>query len=195
MKTKAELLLSTSQTVYSVDDLAVLWQISERSKLWENIKYYVRTDRLYPIQRGVYALSEKYSPLEAAVKLVSPAYISYTTALAFHGAYYQYSSEIHAMASISKTLILPNGQEFVYHQLKNDILLNQDGVEKVDGYWIASLERAICDTSYLIPSFPFEYLDKVNPTVLIQMAGIYDNRSLVRRIQKIVTREFEEGVE
>lgn len=86
-----------------MDDLAILWQISDRSRLWESIKYYMRTKRLYSIQRGVYALSEDYSPFEAAVKLFPPAYISFTTALAHHGVFFQYSSEVHDISLKSST--------------------------------------------------------------------------------------------
>lgn len=192
MKTKAELLLSTSQTVFTVDDLAVLWRISDRSRLWEIIKYYVRTNRLHLIQRGVYALSENHSPLEAAVKLFPPAYISFTTALALHGAYFQFSSEIHVMAQASKRLSLSTGQVFVYHQLKNDILLNQQGVDKVDGYWVASLERAICDTSYLVPDFVFEYLHNVDFQQLEHLSTLYGNKSLQDRIKQIFSIAYQE---
>lgn len=185
--TKAELLLSASQTVFTVDDLAILWHMTDRSRLWESIKYYLRTNRLHSIQRGVYALSEDYSPFEAAVKLFPPAYISYTTALAYHGASFQYSSEIHLMAQASKRLEVRGGQVFIYHQLKNEILLNQKGVEKKDGYWMATLERAICDTSYLVPSFVFEHLDNVNPVELEQLSKLYGNKALQYRIKRIVS--------
>lgn len=192
MKTKAEILLSVPQTVFTVDDLAVLWQMPDRSKLWESIKYYVRTKRLYKIQRGVYALSEDYSSFEAAVKLFSPAYISYISALAHHGAFFQYSSEIHLMAQASKRLEV-GGQVFVYHQLKNAILLTQQGVEKVEGYWIASLERAICDTSYLVPGFVFEHLGNANPEKMEQLSTLYGNTALQNRIKKITTTIKKEG--
>jgi len=192
MKTKAEILLSVPQTVFTVDDLAVLWQMPNRSKLWESIKYYVRTNRLHKIQRGVYVLSEEYSPFEAAVKLFPPAYISYTSALAYHGAFFQYSSEIHLMAQTSKRLEVGE-QVFVYHQLKNVALLNQRGVEKVEGYWIASLERAICDTSYLVPGFVFEYLGNANPERLEQLSKLYGNTALQNRIKQIIAAIMEEG--
>ena len=193
MMTKAELLLSSSQTVFTVDDLAVLWQMTDRSRLWESIKYYLRTNRLHSIQRGVYALSEDYSPFEAAVKLFPPAYISYTSALAYHGAFFQYSSEIHVMAQASKRLEVMSGQVFIYHQLKNCILLNHMGIEKLDGYWMATLERAICDTSYLVPSFVFEHLDNVNPQKLDQLSKLYGNKALQNRIKKLVSIIREEG--
>jgi len=164
----------------------------DRSKLWESIKYYVRTKRLHKIQRGVYALSEDYSLFEASVKLFPPAYVSYTSALAYHGAFFQYSSEIHLMAQASKQLEI-GGQVFVYHQLKNAVLLNQQGLEKVEGSWIATLERAICDTSYLIPGFVFEHLGNANPEKLEQLSKLYGNKSLQTRIKQIVSTIKEEG--
>ena len=186
MKTKAEILLSVPQRVFTVDDLAILWQIPDRSKLWESIKYYVRTKRLHSIQRGVYAISEDYSPFEAGVKLFPPAYASFITALAHHGVMFQYSSEIHLMAQASKRLEI-GGQIFVYHQLKNEVLLNQQGIDKVDNYWIAGLERAICDTSYLVPNFVFEYLGNVDFQKLELIAKIYNNKALEKRIEQIIS--------
>ena len=44
--TKLEILHKSSQKIFTVNDLAVMWQVSERKKLWEVIKYYVRQKRL-----------------------------------------------------------------------------------------------------------------------------------------------------
>lgn len=191
MKTKAEILLSVPQTVFTVDDLAVLWQMPDRSKLWESIKYYVRTKRLYSIQRGVYALAEDYSLFEAGVKLFPPAYVSFITALAHHGVLFQYSSVVHLMAQASKRIEI-DGRIFEYHQLKNEILFNQLGIDKVDNYWISSLERAVCDTSYLVPNFVFEHLRNVDFQQLELIAKIYHNKALEKRIERIISITKEE---
>lgn len=186
MMTKMEILLSAApQTVFSIDDLGVLWQMPERRKLARLVNYYVRTGRLHSVRRGVYALHEEYSPQEAAIKLFPPAYISYTTALGLHGATFQFERDIHAMARASKTIKLSDGRVYVYHQLKDEILLNREGVEKRDGYWLASLERAICDTSYLVPGFVFEHLDRVDPEKLQALVTIYKNQALRKRIQAL----------
>jgi hypothetical protein len=96
------------------------------------------------------------------------------------------------MAQTSKRLEV-NGQLFIYHQLKNVILLNQQGIEKIEGYWIASLERAICDTSYLVPGFVFEHLGNVNPEKLEQLSTLYGNYALEKRIGRIIAMIKEEG--
>jgi predicted transcriptional regulator of viral defense system len=191
MKTKMEILLLSPQTIFTVDDLSVLWKISDRSKLWESIKYYLRTGRLRSIQRGVYSTVDDYSPLEAAIKIFPPAYISFITALAFHGAYFQYTDEIHVMGQTSKRIDLPGGRPIIYHQLKKEMLLKQNGVYKHEGYWIASLERAICDTSYLEPSFVFENVDKADADELERLSQLYDNRALSNRIQKLTSTMLE----
>lgn len=186
MKTKIETLYSAApQTIFTVDDLAILWSMPDRPKLARLVNYYVRAGRLHSVRRGVYALKANYSPLEAAIKIFPPAYISFTTALGLHGAHFQYERNVHAMARASKTVELKNGQSFVYHQLKDEILFNEDGIEKTDGYWLASLERAICDTSYLAPNFAFEHLDRADPDKLGKLAPLYDNQALVERIEEL----------
>ena len=74
---------------------------------------------------------------------------------------------------------------------KKEMLLNQYGVYKYEGYWIASLERAICDTSYLEPSFVFENVDKADTEELEWLSHLYDNRALYDRIQKLISTMLE----
>jgi len=59
------------------------------------------------------------------------------------------------VSSIS-TKIEFNGTLFIYRKLKPEILFNPDGVEKGEGYFIASKKRAISDMLYFNPRY---YLD------------------------------------
>jgi len=184
--TKIETLLRVApQTIFTINDLGILWMMPDRHKLARLINYYVRIGRLHGVRRGVYALNERYSLHEAAVKIFPPAYISFTTALALHGAYFQYERDIHLMAQASKTVSLQSGQSFVYHQLKPEILLNLDGIKKTDGYWLASPERAICDTTYLVPLFRFEQVERVETDQLRRLAALYKNQALITRIEAL----------
>lgn len=188
MTTKIERLFAeAAQTVFTLDDLGILWNMPNRPRLARLVNYYVRTGRLYSVHKGVYTLKENYSPHEAAIKIFPPAYISFTTALGLHGTYFQYERNIHAMARASKRITVKSGQTFVYHQIKDEVLLNREDVEKTDGYWLASIERAICDISYLVPSFIFEHLDRADPDKLLALAPIYGNQALVKRIRKLCT--------
>jgi predicted transcriptional regulator of viral defense system len=186
MTTKIEvLLLAAPQTVFTIDDLGIFWMMPDRHNVARLANYYVRKGRLHSVRRGVYTVKKNYSPLEAAIKIFPPSYISFTTALAHHGAFFQYEQDIHLMALTSKTVTLSNEQVFVYHQIKDEVLLNQEGVEETDGYWMASLERAICDTSYLVSSFAFEHIDRANPDKLIALSSIYKSQALVGRMEKL----------
>ena len=51
---KLEKLVSTNKNILTIQDLGVIWGVTDRKKLLENIKYYLRKGRLKQIQRGVY---------------------------------------------------------------------------------------------------------------------------------------------
>ena len=184
--TKMEKLLRSAQKVFTVNDLAVLWQSTNRRRLFEIIKYYVRVGRLYTISRGVYATEPQSNNLEVAMKLFSPAYISYVTALGIHGINFQYDASIHAMASASKTIRIFSGETFVYHQIKARILFNEAGLIKEAEYWIASPERAICDTLYLSPDFYFDHPNTLNVEKIRSLVSIYRNAALIKRVNELI---------
>lgn len=186
--TKIEKLLISKKTVFSVDDLAVLWSMSERKKLWESIKYYLRIGKLTKVYSGTYVLNPDYSELELAVKLFYPTYISFHTALGIHGINFQHYQSIHSMALASKKIKV--GQKtFVYHQLRDEVFFNETGVEKNNNYRLASPERAVCDSLYLAPSMTLDVLDEVNFDRLLRLVEIYKNKSLQKRVLELVERE------
>lgn len=183
--TKIEKLLLSKRAVFSVNDLAVLWNMSERKKLWESIKYYLRIGKLIRVYSGTYILNQDYSELELAVKLFSPAYISFHTALGIYGINFQHYQSVHAMALASKKIKIDN-QVFVYHQLQDDIFFNEVGIIKESSYRLASPERAICDSLYLIPSMTFDVLDQVDPHKLLEVVKIYQNQALAKRVSELI---------
>jgi len=184
---KISQLLRQGKTIFSIDDLAVIWQISERRKLVEIIKYYLRTGQLVSVRRGVYALDEKYSPLEAAQKIFPPCYISCHTALALHGINFQYYETIHCMAAKGKIVTLPE-QTIVYHQLKDELLFNETGLVWQDNYLLAGPERAIIDALYLHPDSVFDHLASIDSDLLLALAQIYDKQSIIRKVRLLIER-------
>jgi predicted transcriptional regulator of viral defense system len=186
--TKIEKLLVSNQAVFTVDDLAILWNMADRKKLWESIKYYLRTKRLEKVYSGVYVLANQdYSQLELAVNVFTPAYISFHTALGIHGINCQQYEAVHLMALASKKLEF-NGNKLVYHQLKEDVFFNEFGLKQEEGYKIASAERAICDTLYLVPSMTFDVTTQINADRLLQVAHIYHNDSLLKKVKEIIRK-------
>lgn len=184
MMTKIEKLRTTRNTVFSVDDLAIYWQISERTKLWSLIRYYLRTQRLTRIHSGIYAFDHNYSNLELATKLLPPAYISFHTALGIYGINFQQHQTIHAMALASKKIRVDN-QQYSFHQIKDHILFNEMGVYQAEQYRIATAERAICDSLYLEPGLTFDNLENVDLAEIQVVAGLYNNKSLEKRVARL----------
>ncbi|MBP9782050.1 hypothetical protein KBC89_05345 [Candidatus Woesebacteria bacterium] len=186
MMTKIEILLKSPQKVFTVDDLAVMWQMPDRRKLAEVIKYYIRVRRLTKVFRGVYTLDQDYSELELAINIFPPAYISFITALGIHGITFQYYESIHVMATASKTITLSSGKKIIFHQLKDEILFDTTGLQKEENYLIASPERTICDTLYLKPTYTFDHLGDIDSAILREVAAIYRNQALTNRIEKLI---------
>ncbi len=79
--TNIEKLVTSGKKVFTIEDLAVMWQISERRRLIERIKYYLREKRLIHISKGVYAYGTDYTPMDIAQKLVPLSYISFYIAI------------------------------------------------------------------------------------------------------------------
>jgi predicted transcriptional regulator of viral defense system len=183
---KIELLIASKQTVFTTQDLGLVWQISNKRKLFEIIKYYLRSKRLQPIYKGLYILPEVRtpSPNEIAQKLIPLSYISLSTALTFHGINFQYDSAVHSVSLTSRRYKI-NGQTYIYHKIKDTVFFNQSGLEKMVTYMIASPERAVCDTLYFFPDWSFDNLDKINKEKLLGLSTIYRNKALEQRIKKL----------
>lgn len=182
--TKIALLLRSNQNIFTAQDLSVFWNVNTKKKLWENIKYYLRTGALIQLKRGLYCLEEKKNEFELAQRVFSPSYVSFYTALAANGIVFQYYSTIHSMAQKTRTIKIKD-QIFKYHQIKPEVFLNPLGIEKKKNYLIAGKERAICDSLYLVPSLAFDNLSDLNKEKLLIIAKIYGNKKLEKEIKKI----------
>lgn len=183
---KIEQLLASPYSVFTTQDLGAIWQVDDKTTLYSNIQYYVRTGKLKRVHKGIYVLSaKKHTSFELAQKLYRPSYLSGYTALAFHGVIFQLYSSIHSMALNSKRLVV-NQEKFVYHQLKEQVFYDSLGIENKVSYLIAGPERAICDSLYLYPGLAFDSLQSVDLNFLGEVSKIYHNQRLEREIKKII---------
>lgn len=183
---KIEMLIASKQSVFTAQDLRIAWQISDKRKLFEVIKYYLRSKRLQSIYKGLYVLPEVRMPTpnEIAQKLVPFSYISLSTALAFHGINFQYDSAIHSVSLASRQYAI-NGQIYVYHKIKDAVFFDQTGQENMVTHKMASPERAVCDTLYFFADWSFDNLDKIDKDKLLKLSAIYHNKKLEQRIEKL----------
>ena len=186
--TKLEKLLQSRKNIVTIQDLAVILGVYERKKLLEVIKYYVRKGRLKTLKRGVYAVSDDYDKFELAQKIVPVSYISFYSALAFHGIIFQFYETIHSVALATKHIEI-NNQNFSYHKVKSDIFFDSLGIKEKGNYTIASPERSVCDSLYLKPNLAFDNLTKLNYQKLTEISRCYGNKSLERQIQIIVKNQ------
>lgn len=183
-QTSIEKLIHTGKKVFTAEDLSVIWEISNRRTLIERIKYYLRGERLVSIHRGVYALGE-YTALDVAQKLVPLSYLSLYITGQMHGLTFQHYSSIFCIALKSKKYTV-NGQQYVYHEVKETIFYNELGLVNQGRYIIANKERTICDLLYVFPDAAFDNLAGIDVDMLQQISHIYGNKRLEKAVSDII---------
>ncbi len=183
--TNIEKLALSKKLVFTTEDLAILWQIPQRRRLIELIKYYIREKRLTSIHKGVYAYGKDYTPLDVAQKLVPLSYISLYTASQIHGLTFQYYQTVYAISLKSKKYTIGN-QKYVYCRVKEPVFYNQLGLVNTGRYIIADKERTITDCLYVYPNFAFDNLQGVDKEKLLTMTKIYSNKMLEKRVLELI---------
>lgn len=174
-------LYQSNQTVFTAREIALTWREDNLTRLANKIKYYVNKGDLIKLRRGLYA-KNKYNVQEAAIKIYKPAYLSFETVLASAGIIFQYYETIFVASYLSREITLTNGQKIVFHKLKNEVLLNPQGIEKKNNLPIASKERAFLDTIYLNPEYYFDNLSTINWDRCFELAKIYKNKRLMKNL-------------
>lgn len=183
--TRYDQLVKSGFNVFNVDDLVAIWSMSDRRDALESIKGYVKRGKIISVFKGIYALEKDYSKFELGQKLFTPAYVSYYSALAFHGIIFQQYEDIHLFAVNSKLLIIDD-QKYIYHKVKNEVLNNDTDILNENHYAIASAERAICDSLYLNRTIAFDNLRGVDTQKLERISKIYNNKRLITDIQNLI---------
>lgn len=182
--TNIEKLALSGKRVFTTGDLAVIWQIPQRRRLIELIKYYLRQNRLIHIYKGLYGYGENFTPLEIAQKLVPLSYISLYTSSQMHGLTFQYYKTVYAVSLKSKKYQI-GGQEYIYHRVKESIFYNQLGLSNNSRYTMADKERTITDCLYVFPGFAFDNLRGVDKEKLHSLSKIYGNKRLEKEVIKL----------
>lgn len=181
---KIEKLALSGKKVFTTQDLSVIWQIPKRRKLIELIKYYLRKKRLISVYKGVYAYGEDYTPFDVAQKLVPLSYISLYTTSQMHGLTFQYYKTIYSVSLKSKKYKI-NGQEYIYHRVKESIFYNNLGLIQNGRYTIVGKERTITDCLYVFPCFAFDNLAGIDSEKLLLLSKIYNNKRLEKEVEKL----------
>lgn len=175
-------LYQTPQTVLTLKDISFMLPEIPYDNLKRRLSHFVKSGQLKKLRRGVYA-KEPYEVLELANKLYAPSYISLETVLQRAGVTFQYYESIFAISYLSRTLEV-NGHTFVYRKIKNDILLNKQGIEEQGSVVIASPERAFLDAVFLYKNYHFDNLGSLNWDKIMELKNLYGSRALNKRVEE-----------
>jgi predicted transcriptional regulator of viral defense system len=171
-------IVRSKKTVLTTNDLALLWSTTNSDFIKKKTYRYVKSGKLYPLRRGIYAKDAAYDKFELASRIYTPAYISFETVLAIHGIIFQYYSQIFVASYLSRA-ISADSQIFEYRKLKNSLLITPAGIEIKDNYFIASPERALLDVLYLNKEYYFDNLASIHWNKVLKILPIYDGNQRI----------------
>lgn len=171
------------RTVFSKNTIALLMNNSNREKLNNSLNYYVKSGKLLNPRKGIYAKTA-YNPEELACTLYTPSYISLEYVLQRAGVIFQYDKKITSVSYLSRQLEIDN-KTYQYRKIKNEILVNFEGINRENNLNIASPERALLDTLYLNPEYFFDNINLLNKDLIYSYLNIYKSKRLIERVQAL----------
>lgn len=172
----------SKQTVFTSLEIAILIGEKDANKLKSKLSYYVKTGKLIRLRRGIFAKNETYSKNELAVRVYTPAYVSFETILLREGVIFQYYETIFVASYLSRNLNF-KGNKFAYRKLKNEILINQKGIVDKGTYFEATKERAFLDMLYLFGDYYCDNLRGINWDFCFDIVTIYKNKALEKKLK------------
>lgn len=176
-------LYQSSKTILTNKDLALIWQENDKNNLNAKTAYYVKQKNLIRLTRGVFAKNRSYNPKELATSIYAPSYISFETVLREVGIIFQHYATIFVASKWPKTMTIDK-YTFTFRKLKDVVLFNSAGIVSKGNYSVATPERAFLDMIYLFPSYYFDNLKSINWEKCDEMAKIYNNKQLTKRLNK-----------
>jgi predicted transcriptional regulator of viral defense system len=152
---KIKILLQRDQRIFTISDLALLWEIDNRNTLRKSIQRYVDREILFRIYKGLYSTLplgelDKYE-LGCAVSGAF-SYVSGESVLAKEGLIMQDIKKITLFGKKKKEVEI-GGNVYLCRYLNDKYLLNRVEIDDQKGYAIASIERALADLRYINPKF------------------------------------------
>ena len=178
-----EVLLRSSQTIFSTKDAALLWNENDNSVVTDRLKKYVKAGKLVRPYRGLYAKDQNYNRFELATRIYTPSYISFETVLTREGVNFQYYGNIF-IASYANREINVGEQKIIFVRMKDYVLSNTSGIEHKEGYAIATRERAFLDRVYVSKDYHFDNLRSLDWDKVMEILPIYNNKRLEKKIKE-----------
>lgn len=174
------LLYKRPETVFTLKDIALLFPEINYLNLKERMNYFAKTGGIRKIRKNIY-VKDNYDVLELANKLYSPSYVSLETVLGRAGITFQYYREIFSISYLSRSLSVADNN-LRYRKIKAEILLNHQGIERVNQAEAATKERAFLDAVFLYKDYHFDNLRPLDWEKVEELKIIYQSRIFNQRI-------------
>jgi len=162
---KIDVLLKQGRKLFHTNDLALLWQITNKNTLYTTIKRYVKKGILIPIHKGFYATVsvKKINQIELGISYLHQyAYLSTESVLVNYGVIFQKSENITLVGNISKNFTIGD-TKYIVRKMKDSYLFQTIGITTdVNGVKTATLNRAVADLLYFNRNYYFDNRKAVN---------------------------------
>lgn len=178
-----EILLRSPKTVFTNEDIALLWGESAENASRVRLSKYVKQGKLIRLRRGIYAKDMQYDRFELATRVYTPAYISFETVLTRAGINFQYYGNIFVASYVNREIIIGD-QRITLVRMKDTILSNVSGIDHRVGYSIATKERAFLDRICMSTSYHFDHLDVLDWEKVFELLPIYQSKRMDTRVQE-----------
>jgi predicted transcriptional regulator of viral defense system len=157
-------LIKVDRKIYHTNDLALLWNITNKNTLYTTIKRYVQKGVLVPIYKGLYSTIplSQVDPLELGKAIIHRyTYLSTESVLAAAGVISHVTYAYTFVSDITKSVSV-GSDSFLFRQLKDEYLYNPTGIENRNGVFVATLERAAADMLYYNPKYHFDIRESID---------------------------------
>lgn len=176
-----EVLLRSPKTVFTINDIVLLWGEKGAANVRVRLSSYVKKGRLIRVYQGIYAKDKNYDHLELATRIYTPSYISFETVLTRSGVNFQYYGNIFVASYVTRE-IEADGQKISFIRMKDYVLSNTAGIEHVNDVATATKERAFLDRVYISQDYHFDHLDVLDWTKVFEILPIYRNKRMEKKV-------------
>ena len=168
---RLKILIESKKTVFRTKDLVNLWQENPRNTVIAGRRM-VAKNLILKLAKGYYAINKEYSVYELANLIVSPAYVSFNSALFFCGACFQMSDTVQSVALLGYQKEI-EGRIYKYKAMKKNLFFNLEGIDLKNNISVAGAERALLDSFYFGVASNIDDWEKINKTYLNKLAKNY----------------------
>ena len=181
-------LLMTKKIVFSNDELRELFSEIEEKALTQYLFRAKKSNLLLNPFKGVRALPG-YDQKELACKIRKNSYLSCETVLFKEGVFFQYYGNTWSCMSDRGCSYIIDDQNYIFYQLKPELLNNPIGIKEYNNYRIATPERALCDYIYLHPKSGIDAPESINKIRLKSILPYYP-KSTILAVNKLLDVEY-----